>query len=673
MSSTLTLYNHDLSSYAQKIRIALREKKVPFNAILPPQFNPSTPHSAAEFQAINPRIEVPTLIDGDVHLFDSTIILEYLEDKSPSPALLPDRSKAAERAKARMIEDLCDTQYEAINWGWGEVLWMERAHGELREKLKAEVEHQLDQIHAWLSAQLGEQEYFGGEFGFGWADVCVGPYMNRSDFYGFGPKEENLKKWLQRVKGRESVRSTFEEARVAAEKMKDLAPSFKSGERKREYRDNRLEWLVKSGGVEIVLEGLKKKNIRFLWPDTKLTIGFIPFLVAEENNEEFSQDESSGKYPSHTTCACGALLTALTMHLLPILASLLSLSLTLASPSPQSRIQTSGNTSQASGHVIHQFPIGSWVENLAVLSNGQILATLISEPSIYIIDPSTKITKLLHSFEAEKAVFGITETTPSLFYLITSSNFSISPASLGAGSYSIYSLNLTSYKFSTNTGALISQIISIPESPFLNGLTTLSASRGLLLASGSIDGKVWVIDVKNKTSRILAQGTAFESPPGSRFAGVNGIRVLERGDGYGKEKEEDIKEVHFSNQGTATFSCFNVSISTLTATSPEVLHTGFVIDDFALGFSGSGRQRKEVAYAASRENELLKVPLRGGGEIQVLYGDLNETVLPGPTSVVLGREGEDGSVFVGTNGGLNGPVNGIFVEGGKIVKFDVGC
>jgi glutathione S-transferase/RNA polymerase-associated protein len=31
----------------------------------------------------------------------------------------------------------------------------------------------------------------------------------------------------------------------------------------REYRDHRVEWMLRSGGLEIVLEGMKKKNIRF--------------------------------------------------------------------------------------------------------------------------------------------------------------------------------------------------------------------------------------------------------------------------------------------------------------------------------------------------------------------------------------------------------------------------
>jgi len=38
---------------------------------------------------------------------------------------------------------------------------------------------------------------------------------------------------------------------------------IESGLFKREYRDHRLEWMIRSGGVDIVLEGMRKGNIRF--------------------------------------------------------------------------------------------------------------------------------------------------------------------------------------------------------------------------------------------------------------------------------------------------------------------------------------------------------------------------------------------------------------------------
>jgi glutathione S-transferase len=265
----LTLYNHPVSSYAQKIRIALREKNIPFNAIIPNAIKTGTAEVA--FQTANPRLEVPTLVDGDVEIFDSTIILEYLEDKYPEPALLPPRSQAGARAKARMIEDVCDTQYEAINWGWGEVLWMGRAEGALREKLKGEAEQQTRVLQAWLEGKLGEEEYFGGKHGFGWADICVAPIVNRSAYFGWGPVEgSKLGKWLERVRGRGSVRETFQEFSEAVGNMSGMAEAYRKGERKREYRDHRLEFMIKSGGIEVVRQGLEKANIRFLWPDVKM-------------------------------------------------------------------------------------------------------------------------------------------------------------------------------------------------------------------------------------------------------------------------------------------------------------------------------------------------------------------------------------------------------------------
>ena len=49
---------------------------------------------AAEYRAINPQMVVPTLIDGDVKLFQSLAILEYLEEKFPEPPLLPADAQA---------------------------------------------------------------------------------------------------------------------------------------------------------------------------------------------------------------------------------------------------------------------------------------------------------------------------------------------------------------------------------------------------------------------------------------------------------------------------------------------------------------------------------------------------------------------------------------------------
>lgn len=259
----LTLYDHPLSSYAQKVKIALREKGVAFAHILPPDFGSSARDGA--FAAANPRKEVPVLLpEGGAPIFESTIILEYIEERWPNPPLLP--ADPAARATQRMIEEVCDSQYEAINWGFGELLWFRRAEGELRETLKAAAARDTAAVQAWLTEKLGTADWFGGE-NFGWADAAAAPMVNRSIHYGMGPAPGSpLALWRERIGKRPSVAETFAEFDVAAEAMTRMADHYRTGGRRREYRDHRLEWMIRSGGLDIVRRGIADDNIRFSWP-----------------------------------------------------------------------------------------------------------------------------------------------------------------------------------------------------------------------------------------------------------------------------------------------------------------------------------------------------------------------------------------------------------------------
>ncbi len=255
----ITLYDHPLSPYAQKVRIALREKGVPFQATLPGGLGAGG--AAGEFVEANPRAEVPVLIDGDARVFDSTIILEYLEDKFPSPPLLP--ASAAERARVRMLEEVMDTHYEAINWAMGEINWFRRAEGDDAERLKATAARQTKGFMSWLEKQLARRPWFNGE-AFGWGDVSVVPFVAASAGMGMAPDRDSaLSAWLDRVLARPSVAESVGEARNFNPAGSGEAEAVAAGLFKREYRDHRLEWMMKSGGVEIVLKGLEAGNIRF--------------------------------------------------------------------------------------------------------------------------------------------------------------------------------------------------------------------------------------------------------------------------------------------------------------------------------------------------------------------------------------------------------------------------
>ncbi len=255
----LTLYEHPLSPYAQKNKIALREKGLEFELATPDAIGSGD--TGGDFLKANPRGEVPALIDDGFAIFDSTIILEYLEDKWPSPPLLP--TSAADRARVRMIEDVMDTHFEAINWGLGEVAYFKRATGAESEAIFAKAAAQTQGYFAWLENQLGDADWFNGDH-FGWGDLAIIPYINGSASFGNTPAEgSKLEAWAARTNARDAVATTAAEATASIEGMTMVADVVEQGLFKREYRDHRLEWMVKTAGLDVIADGLQKKNIRF--------------------------------------------------------------------------------------------------------------------------------------------------------------------------------------------------------------------------------------------------------------------------------------------------------------------------------------------------------------------------------------------------------------------------
>ena len=106
----MKLYSGPLSMFGAKAEIAAREKGLAFELIMVPfemktLYQPKHP----EVVRINPKRQVPVLIDGDLEIFDSTQIFEYLESIKPDPALWPAEPKA--RARARLLEHKSDEVY----------------------------------------------------------------------------------------------------------------------------------------------------------------------------------------------------------------------------------------------------------------------------------------------------------------------------------------------------------------------------------------------------------------------------------------------------------------------------------------------------------------------------------------------------------------------------------
>ena len=106
----MKLYSGPLSMFGAKAEIAAHEKALDFELVMVPfemkaLYQPKHP----EVLRINPKRQVPVLVDDDLEIFDSTQIFEYLETIRPEPALWPAEPKA--RARARLLEHKSDEVY----------------------------------------------------------------------------------------------------------------------------------------------------------------------------------------------------------------------------------------------------------------------------------------------------------------------------------------------------------------------------------------------------------------------------------------------------------------------------------------------------------------------------------------------------------------------------------
>ena len=108
--NNLTIYSGPLSMFGAKVQIAALEKGLDFALVMVPYdsrqgYSPRHP----EVLRINPKRQVPVLVHGELEIFDSTQIFEYLEDLQPDPALWPHEPIA--RARARGLEHQSDEVY----------------------------------------------------------------------------------------------------------------------------------------------------------------------------------------------------------------------------------------------------------------------------------------------------------------------------------------------------------------------------------------------------------------------------------------------------------------------------------------------------------------------------------------------------------------------------------
>ena len=103
----IQIYYAPPSIYGRKVLAVLEEKGLDYE-IKKMSFQ-AREFDGEEYKKLNPNGEIPTLIDDGFVVYESTAIIEYLNDEYPEPPLLGEDS--ASRARARMVEDYCDLHF----------------------------------------------------------------------------------------------------------------------------------------------------------------------------------------------------------------------------------------------------------------------------------------------------------------------------------------------------------------------------------------------------------------------------------------------------------------------------------------------------------------------------------------------------------------------------------
>jgi glutathione S-transferase len=219
----MKLYYSPLSVYSAKPRIAMYEKGIAHETRLV-NWTPATGWiKPEELPRLNPKAQIPVLVDGDTVVPDSTIIVEYLEERFPKPALYP--TDPAERARCRVLEDLGDLVIAPNQAVLVREVFLKPDVSTRDAAAVAQTKAELARQYQRLDRELGKNEYLCGQFSV--ADItCFSPINIMSLMEGApSPELGALTAWVERMRKRPSVARYLEEFAQTVTALRAPAPA----------------------------------------------------------------------------------------------------------------------------------------------------------------------------------------------------------------------------------------------------------------------------------------------------------------------------------------------------------------------------------------------------------------------------------------------------------------
>ena len=199
--SSMVFYSDGNDHYSQRVRLVLAEKGVAVEIM---DVEPGNmPEDLAQ---LNPYNSLPTLVDRELVLYESQVIMEYLDERFPHPPLLPVYPVARAQSRLymyRIQKDWCG-YVDTIVAGRSKDTVIDKARKELRESLVA------------IAPVFADKPYFMNEE-FTLVDCCVGPILWRLPVLGIElpPKHgKPIMNYMDNLFNRESFQASLSEAEL---------------------------------------------------------------------------------------------------------------------------------------------------------------------------------------------------------------------------------------------------------------------------------------------------------------------------------------------------------------------------------------------------------------------------------------------------------------------------
>jgi stringent starvation protein A len=195
--STMLLYTGNSDIYSHRVRIALAEKGVVYESVV---LNLQDKEKSEDLLELNPYGSIPTLVDRELALYDTNIIMEYLDERFPHPPLLPVYPVA--RARLRLMIHRIDKEWSPLiqKLEQGKATEMKTAAKDLRAYLL-----QLMPLFSGTPYFLSEE--------FTLVDCCLAPILWRLPAWGveFGNEAKALVKYADRLFKRDAFQMSLSE------------------------------------------------------------------------------------------------------------------------------------------------------------------------------------------------------------------------------------------------------------------------------------------------------------------------------------------------------------------------------------------------------------------------------------------------------------------------------